>query len=361
MTQPDDEIREGTPAATAPRPLSSGPPSGRPPVVCPPVVWALHDGRVGIVNQVVGLAEAVGLPFVEKRFVAALPWSLLPPALWPARPASLARMGRPDSDALAPPFPDLLIAAGRVCAAAAIAVKRANGGRSFLAQIQDPRLGRRHFDLMVVPEHDPARGENVVVTRGAVHRVTAARLAEAKDRFARRLAHLPRPLIAVLIGGANAAYRFDAARLATLADQLAALARRTGAGLLVTPSRRTGAAGERLLRERLAGLPAIVWDGSGENPYCAFLALADAVIVTEDSVSMVTEAASTGKPVHVVALAGGTGKFRRFHALMRAAGATRPFDGRIEHWSYEPIDDTARAAAEIRRRLGLPSPEGPAR
>src|SRR6185312_1880510 len=164
-----------------------------------PLVWALHDGRIGIENQVLGLAEALRLPFLARRFAPRFPWSWLPPALWPP----LADAATAASDRLTAPWPDLLISCGRLCAAAAIAAKRASGGRVFIAQIQDPRLGRRHFDLMVVPQHDPARGANVFVTRGAVHRVTAERLAAAGRRFAPLLAHLPRPLVAVLIGGRN--------------------------------------------------------------------------------------------------------------------------------------------------------------
>jgi uncharacterized protein len=316
-----------------------------------PLVWAMHDGRVGIANQVIGLTEAVGLPFVEKRCLARFPWTHLPPALWFVPGMALA----PGSDRLAPPWPDLLITCGRVCAAAGIAIKRASGGRTFLVQIQDPRIGRADFDLMVVPRHDPARGDKVVVTDGAVHRVTPARLAEAERRFAASYADLPHPRIAVLIGGQNRVFRFGLNKLGVIADQLASLARHHGAGLLVTPSRRTGAAGEALLRERLAGLPAAIWDGSGENPYFAYLALADAILVTEDSVSMVTEAASTGKPVHVIPLAGGSRKFREFHRHMREAGITRSFAGTLEDWRYEPPNDTARAAAEIRRRIGLGS------
>ena len=117
---------------------------------------------------------------------------------------------------------------------------------------------------------------------------------------------------------------------------------------MATPSRRTGPDGVRLLRERLAGVPGQVWDGSGENPYFAYLAVADALIVTADSVSMVSEAAATGKPVHIVDLPGGDAKFARFHAAMRQAGITRPFAGEIEHWSYRPPDDTARAGAALR-------------
>jgi hypothetical protein len=320
------------------------------------LVWAVHDGRIGIVNQVLGLAEAVGLPFEEKRILPLRPFSLLPPRFW-GRPA---RATAPGSDPLAPPWPDLLIGAGQFCAAAGIAIKRAAAGRTFLVQIQDPRASHASFDLMVVPAHDPVRGERVVVTRGAVHRVTASRLAEAGKRFAPLVAALPRPLLAVLIGGANRVYRLDDRRLGAVAEEIAALARRSGAGLLVTPSRRTGAAGEQLLRGKLAGTASYIWDGSGENPYFAFLALADAILVTEDSISMVTEAASTGKPVYVIGLEGGSRKFREFHRLMTEAGATRPFTGVLESWRYEPINDTALAAEEIRRRMGMSTLARPA-
>ena len=310
----------------------------------PPLVWAMHDGRIGIANQVIGLTEAIGLPFVEKRCLARFPWTVLPPALW----LDPARALAPGSDPLTPPWPDLLITCGRVCAAAGIAVKRASGGRIFLVQIQDPRLGRRDFDLMVVPAHDRARGAKVLVTTGAVHRVTPARLAEAERRFAAAYADLPHPRIAVLIGGQNRVYRFGLEKLGVIADQIAALARRHGASLLVTPSRRTGEAGEVLLRARFTGLPAAIWDGCGENPYFAYLALADALLVTADSVSMISEAAATGKPVHILGLDGGNAKLARFHEAMQRAGVTRPFSGRIETWSYPVPDDTARAGAALR-------------
>jgi hypothetical protein len=313
-----------------------------------PNVWVVHDGKIGMANQVIGLAEALGFPFTEKRVVVRAPWRHLTPQLWVQPLAALGEEG----DRLAPPWPDLLIACGRSVIAPALAAKRASGGRVFWVQVQDPRFARREVDLMVVPAHDPARGDNVLRTLGAVHRVTQARLEEGARRFARDLAHLPRPLVAVLLGGNNRVYRLTESRFAALADQLGDLAR-AGYGIAVTPSRRTGAENERRLRQRLAGLPAYIWDGTGDNPYFGLLGLADAVLVTGDSVSMVSEAAATGKPVHVIDLEGGSGKFARFHEAMREAGITRPFAGAIESWRYAPPDDTARAAAEIRRRLAL--------
>ena len=124
--------------------------------------------------------------------------------------------------------------------------------------------------------------------------------------------------------------------------------RRQGGAVVATPSRRTGAAGLAVLRERLRGVPGEVWDGTGENPYFAFLAVADALLVTADSVSMVSEAAATGKPVHIIELPGGDAKFTRFHDGMRRAGITRKFAGEIEQWVYRPPEDNARAGAALR-------------
>ncbi|HYC13895.1 MAG TPA: mitochondrial fission ELM1 family protein, partial [Stellaceae bacterium] len=200
------------------------------------------------------------------------------------------------------------------------------------------------------PQHDPARGENVLLTLGAVHRVRPELLAEGRERFAPLFAKLPRPLVGVLIGGSNRAYRLTEASLATLGGQLAALAEQ-GYGIAITASRRTPEAGLAALRARLARAPHYLWAGEGENPYFGLLAESDAFLVTADSVNMVSEAAATGRPVHVIELAGGSAKFRRFHDALRTAGITRPFTGAIEQWTYPPLDDTARAAAEIRRRL----------
>jgi hypothetical protein len=311
----------------------------------PPRVWAVHDGKVGMASQVLGLAEAVGFPFVEKRLAIRAPWSHLMPPLW-LNP--LAAPG-PAGDRLEPPWPDLLISCGRNAVAPAQAVKRASGGQTFWVHIQDPRFGRDQADLLVVPQHDPAQGANVVTTLGAVHRVTTARLAAEASRLAPLFAHLPRPLVAVLIGGDNKVYRLTRKRQEVLADQLAALAG-SGVGLAITPSRRTGSGMAALLTEQLGGR-AFIWDGGGDNPYFAMLGLADAIVVTADSVNMVSEAAATGKPVHVVALEGGSAKFARFHRALEDAGITRPFRGAIESWTYTPPEDAARAAAIIRERL----------
>ena len=317
--------------------------------------WVLSDGKPGSESQSIGLAEALGLAPDVRRIAIRAPWRSLPPAIWPRTLSTLTAEGA----RLAPPWPGILIACGRLTAGPALAVRRASGGACFTIQIQDARIAPRHFDLVVVPQHDRLRGPNVLTSRGALNRVTPQRLAAAAERLAPQLGHLPRPRVAVLIGGPSKDYRMPPRAVRDLAGQLASLARDQGAGLMVTASRRTGEVGETILRAALEALPGVFWDGRGDNPYFGYLGLADAVVVTGDSVTMISEAAATGKPVHVVGLEGGSAKFRRFHADLRQAGITRPFTGRLEDWRYEPLDETTRIAAEVRRRLGPAGRRGP--
>lgn len=312
------------------------------------VTWILTDGKAGTHNGALGLAEAVGLPIVDKLIRSAPPWRWLPPMLWPRGVLGVGAGGDP----LEPPWPRLLVSAGERSVGPALEIKRRSRGATLCVHIQHPRVNPARFDLVVVSAHDRLTGPNVRVTVGALHRVTQALLEDAAARFAPAFADLPRPLVAVLIGGPNRAYRFDRGTAERLADGLAAMAANSNCGLLVTASRRTGAANEAILRDRLRGLPAVIWDGKGENPYFAYLGLADALVVTSDSVNMASEACFTGKPVHVFHLPGGEGtKFERFHEALAASGATRPFDGRLESWPCTPLDERSELADEIRRRL----------
>jgi mitochondrial fission protein ELM1 len=303
-----------------------------------PRCWVLTDTKIGTENQCLGLAEALGLAPIVHRIELSLPWAWTAPFLPMPRSAALA--------GLSEPWPDLIITAGRQSVLPALAVKR----RAVTVAVQDPRVAPSRFDLVIAPAHDRVVGDNVLATLGAMHRVTKHRLELEATRFAPLLAHLPRPRVAVIIGGDSRVHRLRASVAARLAAHLAQLAETYG--LLVTLSRRTSQEAAAVLRAAIADHPNVVlWSGTGPNPFFAYLALADAILVTEDSVSMISEAASTGKPVHVVRVAGGSHKFDRFHRAMRDAGVTRPFHGAIEHWAYKPLDDTARAASRVRDLL----------
>ncbi len=311
--------------------------------------WILSDGKVGMEVQCLGLAEALGFEPAIKRIEVIRPWRWLAPRLIPNPLAAID----PERDSLEPPWPDLLISCGRQTVAPAMAIRKANAGGTFTVQIQNPIVDPACFDLVIAPRHDRIEAPNAIVTVGGLNRVTAGRLAAAAAHYGPRFEALPRPLVAVILGGNNKVYRFTRKTAQRLGERLALLSRREHAGLLVTASRRTDAKVMAIIRQALAGRPAEIWDGSGDNPYFGFLALADAFVVTGDSVNMVCEAATTGKPVHIVELEGGSAKFRDFHETLRNAGITRPFEGRLEHWSYPALRDTEHAAAEVRRRLDV--------
>ena len=309
--------------------------------------WVLSDGNAGNENPCLGLAEVIGLEATLKRVAPRPPWSWLPPGLWFA---ALAAPG-PGGDPLAPPWPELLIGCGRQTAALSPAIRRASRGGTFTVQLLDPRMSPEQFDLVVAPRHDRLGGANVISTIGALNRVTPERLAAEAERVSPAVEHLPRPRVAVLVGGSTKRHRMTAGAIDDLAGGLARLTRDHGAGLMVTASRRTGEANAATLRQRLDGLPAVMWDGAGENPYFGYLGLADAIVVTSDSVAMASEACATGKPVHVFATPGGSAKFERFHEALARAGCTRPFNGALEDWRYAPLRETAHIADEVRQRL----------
>jgi mitochondrial fission protein ELM1 len=309
----------------------------------------LCDGRIGIANEVIGLAEAVGLPFRVKELRPRAPWRWLPESLWPWDFAPLDHQ----SDHIAPPWPDLLIGAGGRTAGIAAAIRRKAQGKTFAVHLQDPRIALDNFDLVVPPWHDRISGPNVIETVGALHRVTPTKTEASLKELAPRIAHLPRPHVAVLIGGSNGSYRLNAAEAGAIAGRLAALVKRTGCSLLVTFSRRTGEKAEAAFRAALGPAPALIWDDEGENPYFGFLGDADFILVTIDSVAMVSEALSTGKPVYTLALPGRNDRIRAFHHRLGKEGLIRPFADRLEIWTYKPLNDTGMVAAIIRQRLGL--------
>jgi len=160
-------------------------------------------------------------------------------------------------------------------------------------------------------------------------------------------------VVAVLAGGSNGRFRLDAAVARALGAQLAEMMRLDRVGLALTPSRRTSPEARAALHGAIAPGGGWMWDMQGDNPYFGLLALADAIVVTEDSVSMVSEAAATRAPVLLAGLPGRSRRIRLFNRYLQEDGRIRPFAGRLETWPVTPVDDTQAAGDEVRRRLDL--------
>lgn len=324
-------------------------------VSAPLTIWAVSDGRIGMENQALGLAEAIQRQTPADIVVKRVRWK----PLFDKLPSALKAdwMLDPASDPVTPgpgeAWPDIWIATGRATLPLSVKIRRLSGGRTFVVQTQDPRWRARAYDLVVAPRHDAVAGDNVLSITGSPHRVSEDRLAEGARGFADGLEPLPRPRVAVLIGGRSMAFDLTEAHAADLADRIGMAIEAAGGSLMLTFSRRTPGDARAVMTKRLSSLPGLIWNGEGPNPYFAFLQFADHVLVTEDSANMAAEAASTGKPVHVLPMIAlkPAGKFARLHADLRERGAARPFDGTLAAWDYEPLAETDRAARAVLDRL----------
>ena len=294
-----------------------------------PICWVVSDGRRGIENQALGLAEAVQAQLAGR--------------------GTTMRIGRAiahkDGSVALPDCgpPDLWIGCGRAAVPLAGRHRRTFPG-CFFVYVQDPRSRYRDFDLILAPAHDRLRRPNAAAMIGSPNRISPALLDQGRAAFAAQIEALPGPRAAVLIGGDSKRFRLPPRiadyLIARLQDLLA-----EDLSLMITVSRRT----PKALCDRLAetlGAHQRVWlfDGEGENPYFAFLAAADWIFVTEESTNMLVEASATGKPVYALPMDGEAGKFTRLHAALEGRGAMRPWLGRLEKWSYIPLAETERAA-----------------
>lgn len=301
--------------------------------------WIITEGIAGTENQCIGVAEALGLQPKIKRIKLREPWKSLSPLLglesWWAFDPLLFR-----------PWPDLLITSGRKAIAASRYIRKMSDGQTFTVHIQDPRIQPDNFDIVSVPKHDTLRGKNVLVTTATPNRITAQRLKNEKLKF-QSLTPKKKPCVAVLIGGNSKTHKITEDIAKKIIDDLLKL----DTSILSTVSRRTPENIRTLFKQQLKGSNIYLWDGEGENPYFAFLAHADYILVTNDSASMLSEAATTGKPVYAIPLEGSSEKFSRFYRNLKQADAMRIFEGKLEHWDYKPLDDAKRIAETVEKAL----------
>jgi len=312
-----------------------------------PSVWVLVDGRPGHDQQALGVAEALGWPFAIQQIrycaLARLPNRLLGASTLGLCSAARAR--------LVAPWPDLVISAGRRTVPIARWLRRRNAA-VFLAHMMWPG-STRDLDLVAVPEHDRVAGQpRLLCTIGAPSRVTRNRLSAAAAGLAPRLATLPRPHIACLIGGTRGRLRFTPQDAQVLAHRLNAFARAHGGSLLVTTSRRTGRDCEQALAQAIEA-PHLLDRFGGDDPlYLGMLGCADAVVVTADSASLCSEACATGKPAFLhVARGSGPRKLAGLHKRLEQLGHLRPLGAPWPEAMPPPLDPAATVAAAIRDLL----------
>jgi mitochondrial fission protein ELM1 len=307
--------------------------------------WFMTTGEAGFRSQARGLAERLVADPRELVVGLRFPWDRLPVALTP-NPFALLDPAR---DRPAPPWPDLLISCGRRTAALSMAIRRASGGRTLTVHVQDPLARPDGFDLIIAMRHDAISGPNVIKVATALHGVTPEKLAEAATLWRERLHPGPEPLAGVLLGGPTGGRPFPTG---ALIEALTRLRREAGARLAIAPSRRTPAALIAAIEAAFAGDRGVfIWDRAGDNPYLGVLACADRLVVTSDSVSMISEALATGHPVDVFGEPQNARHARFLRSLIDDGLIASFTGGPAAMRAAPPVDATDFAVQAVRRLL----------
>lgn len=311
-----------------------------------PDTWAISDGRAGNARQAEALARALGGPIRDWHRVPGLPWRWFAPRRFPGSDGELKRLFGSALDGTAP---RVAIGCGRQAAWMLRGLRRRWPGL-FTVQVLDPRVHHAEFDVVVCPEHDGLSGPGVLVTLGALHDVDESSLSRARRQFPELLA-MPRPICTVLVGGPSPMLPLDEAALRHLVARIEHLPRQSEGTLLVTTSRRTPALVAATLANLLDGHRHVLWQPgqAGDNPYLGFLAAADRIVVTPDSVNMLSEATAVGVPVYTLVQRPPTGKLARFHEALRARGLLHDL-GQVA-WPRPPLRELGNVADRIRELL----------
>ena len=266
------------------------------------ILWVLMDDRRGSVGQALGVIGALNknkFTAIEKQ-VCYTKWARLPNLI---RNYSLIGLTADSKKNICPPFPDYVLSISRRTAPIALYIKKHSPQTKIIQLMHPGNAGLSDFDLVIVPKHDKNKKNvpNIHYITGCPHKITPEFLQNARNIWAEKFADLPKPLTAVIIGGAIKNKPFSDDNAIALGKAVNKLKQKIGGAILLTTSRRTGKSAEKLILNELQNIPqyTYLWGDISENPYSGFLACADNIIVTGDSVSMCCEATATKKPLYI--------------------------------------------------------------
>lgn len=316
-------------------------------VTLPGECWVVTDDAAGNQRQALALATHLQMPIRHLVLRPRAPWSWLAPRLTLGGRYALP----PRQRALfAPPWPRVAIGCGRAAALFTRMLRRLSDRQCYTVQILDPRIDTAHWHTVVAPRHDRVDGANVLRPLGSLNTVDDEWLADGREACP-AFAELPAPRVGVLLGGPRHGMALNAGYARQLATRLLQRQRLEGGSLLVLGSRRTSPALIEVFRTSLRDVPGLLWAGpdDGRNPYPGVLGWADRLVVTPDSVNMLSEACAVGCPVQTFVTAPLPAKLSRFHQALREAGRLHDLD--VIGTVPPPLRETASIAAELRERI----------
>ena len=302
----------------------------------------LTQGMHGMVSQVEGLARALGLTYKHQSIKLKPFWNLLPPKLTPISENLVKEKFVCDSK--------VIISCGRKSVIPSIALKKRLGKEIFTIHIQDPKVSLKHFDLIISPEHDNIKGDNVLTTKGAIHYLTKKEIKDNLNYL--NVNKEKKKLVAFIIGGPNKYYNYNDQAVQQLFTKIKTLFTPDKYKIIIVPSYRTP---EKIIKKAFDtfNFNHIVIKTVDKKAYLSALALADISVVTCDSTSMISEAAITGKPVYIAMMKPNKNnrRFKKFYSLLTDLGITRELKDSVEEWSYESLNEVNRVAPIIKTKM----------
>ena len=302
----------------------------------------LTQGMHGMVSQTEGLAKALKLNFKHRTIQLKPLWNLIPPKFTPISENLLTEKFVCDSK--------IIISCGRKSVIPSIALKKRFGNQIFNIHIQDPKVSFKHFDLIISPDHDNIKGDNVVTTQGSIHYLTKKEIAENSKYL--KLGREKKKIVSFIIGGPNRYYNYSEEQIHFIFNKIKTLFTPDKFKIVVIPSYRTP---ERIIKKAFNtfGFNHEVIKTIDKKAYLSSLALADYIIVTCDSTSMISEAAVTGKPVYIAMMKPNRSirRFKSFYTQFKDLGIAKELTDSIDSWSYDRLDEVNRIAPIIREKM----------
>ena len=305
----------------------------------------LTEGMHGMISQVEGMAKALKAEYRHKIVKLSFPWNLIPPKFSPISSIILKNRNYITEEEI----PDLVISCGRKSVLPSILLKSKNP-KIFTIHIQDPKVSLKNFDVIIAPEHDNLNGENVFSSKGAIHYITEIEIEKAKPYLANKIKS--NKIVSLILGGPNKYYKFDKDQLTKIFNTIKSDFISKDYKIIVIPSMRTPKESIDLAIKEFGEYGYVV-NKVDKQAYLSAYALADYIVVTCDSTSMISEASTSGKPIFIAHMKAKRNdyRFKRFFDLFKKMGITRDLGEKIEIWSYDKYNEAQRIALELKNKI----------
>ena len=306
----------------------------------------LTQGMHGMISQVEGLAKALDIDFTHHTVELNKFWKMVPPKITPISQNVYKKIDNENFD--------VIISCGRKSVIPSIHLKNNSNKKVFNIHIQDPKVDLKHFDFIVAPEHDSIKGQNVISTKGAIHYLTENEIKENKDYLNSFIKKDKRIIWTLIMGGPTKYYDYSTKNIKEIFTTLSKLSKEHNFQLVIIPSMRTPTNIIQYANDYFGDDHTVIMDVD-KKAYLSALAIAQNIIVTCDSSSMISEAALTGKPIYVASILPKKNdkRFQKFRNLFRELNIIKNLGEEIKDWNYEKLDETNRVANIIKQKINL--------